>query len=134
MSTITGHSRTRKGKRNEPASETLSHPSALEGIVYLAYPLTVHRTARARRLVRLARRRFPHADVIPACELFTSNADWLSRWPEILPTLAAVCVFTDEDGWVGYGVSIEVNDAQAQGLPIFLLTETTLHPWAAVEV
>ncbi len=111
-----------------------SDPAATTGRVYLAYPLTIHKTPRAARFVRLARRRFPHAEVLPACDLYASNADWLRRWPGILSTLAAVCVVTDGRGWIGYGVWIEVRDAQAVGVPVYLLTDEALCPWAEVEV
>ncbi len=104
------------------------------GRVYVAYPLTIHKTPRGCRLLRLARRRFPRAEVLPACDLYESNADWLHRWPAILPTLAAVCVVTDGRGWVGYGVCTEVRDARAAGVPVYLLTDEALHPWEAVEI
>ncbi|MDP9366683.1 MAG: hypothetical protein M3Q03_00160 [Chloroflexota bacterium] len=111
-----------------------SDPAATTGKVYLAYPLTIHRTPRVSRLVRFARQRFPHAEVLPACDLYASNADWLHRWPAILSTLVAVCVVTDGRGWVGLGVWTEVLNAQAVGVPVYLLTDETLSPWAAAEV
>src|SRR5215207_9939743 len=109
-------------------------PTEIEGLVYLAYPLVVHQTPRARRFTTLARRRFPHAEILPACDQFSSNRDWLRRWPDILPTLAAICVFTDEEGWVGAGVWIEVHNALARELPVYLLTANRVYPWARVEV
>ena len=115
-------------------SSSTPDPTDIQGLVYLAYPLVVHQTLRARRFTTLARRRFPHAEVLPACDQFSSNRDWLRRWPDILPTLAAICVFTDEEGWVGAGVWIEVHNALARELPVYLLTANRVYPWARVEV
>src|SRR5215204_5972354 len=53
---------------------------------------------------------------------------------DILATLAAICVFTDEEGWVGAGVWIEVHNALARELPVYLLTANRVYPWARVEV
>jgi hypothetical protein len=117
-----------------PRSERSPDPARIEGVVYLAYPLVVHRTPRARQFTTLARRHFPHAEIVPACEQFSSNRDWLRRWPDILSTLAAVCAFTGKDGWVGMGVWIEVHDALARGLPVYLLTTKRVYPWDRVEV
>jgi hypothetical protein len=107
-------------------------PAQVQRPVYLAYSLHGHQTARSRWFIRLARRCFPNAAVISACEQFSSNVDWLLRWPEILPTVAAVCVFPDADGWVGRGVWDELCDALAYGVPVFVLTNTRLHTWSDV--
>lgn len=112
-------------------SQTLE-PTNVAGSVYLAYPLHMHNTPRARRYIRLAQRRFPNAEILPACDQFSSNADWLRRWPLILPTITAVCVVSDEDGWIGKGVWVELYDALAIGLPVFVLTNKRVHPWDEV--
>lgn len=108
------------------------NPPQIAGSVYLAYPLHMHTTPRARRFIRLAQRRFPNAEILPACEQFSSNADWLRRWPLILPTIAAVCVVSDEAGWIGKGVWVELSDALAIDLPVFVLTNKRVYPWEEV--
>lgn len=90
------------------------------GPFYIASPLSTYDTPRyAAMLVRL-RELLPDAELLPARSLFTSNADWLRRWPEILPTLSAV-VFFDDRSTIGRGVYQEVEDAQAARLPVFYL-------------
>ncbi len=119
-------------------------PRHTTGRVYLAYPLTVANTKRCRTLERAARRFFPNAQLLPAGDLFSSNADWRERWRDVLPTLRAVVVFTDSVARVGYGVWTEVRDALARGIPVYLLLDfgwisefgypPYLIPWQYVEL
>lgn len=90
------------------------------GSVYIASPLSTYETPRYAAMLARLRELLPDAELLPARDLFTSNADWLRRWPEILPTLAAV-VFFDDRGRIGRGVYQEVEDAQAARLPVFYL-------------
>src|SRR4051794_1348717 len=119
----------RENSNNQKRSAiSAKSPDHIAGQVYLAYPLSVHNTPFARRRIHRARQAFPLADVLPACDLYSSNADWLNRWPQILPTLTALCVFPDEDGWIGMGVWIEVHDALARELPVYVMTVKAVLP------
>src|SRR5690348_7615788 len=93
---------------SEPRSN-ITNINHMTSSVYLAYPLHIHQSLRAGWLVHLARERFPNAAILVGCDLFTSHHDWRRRWPAILPTLSAVCVATDADGWIGRGVFTEAR-------------------------
>lgn len=119
---------------NDTSPVPVSALARLTGTMYLAYPLAMHRTARAVRAVRRARAIFSAADVLIGCDCYHSNADWLARWPALLPTLAALCVAADGNGWIGYGTWIEAQDALARPIPVYLLSDTAVWPWATVAV
>ncbi len=131
----TGAEPTRPTPRRRVATDLAATTClAITGPVYLAYPLHAHGTPYAARMVRHARRRFHAAEVLPACSLYASNADWLRRWPTILPTLSAVAVFADPEGWVGCGVWAEVRDARQASGPIYFLDgKGRLHAWERVQ-
>lgn len=101
---------------------------SLVGYLYLASPLTTYDTPRYDQMVNLARHQFPSARLMPSCGLFVDSQDWLRRWSAVLTTLAGVAFFTDEAGWIGKGVYSELCDADAAGLPIWLLMDDdTIH-------
>lgn len=95
-------------------------PTRITGRVYVASSLSTYDTPRYDRMISAVRLHVPKADILPARDQFTSNADWRRRWPEILPTLAAV-VFFDDRGTIGRGVYQEIEDAQSVRLPVFYL-------------
>lgn len=96
--------------------------SRITGRVYVASSLSTYRTPRYDRMVASVREQFPHATILPARDQFTSNHDWRRRWPDLLPTLQGVVFFADNDGYVGYGVWTELNDALDRGIPVRYLT------------
>lgn len=127
---------------NHPKYST-AHRARRQGIarrhsaprVYVASPLSTYRTPRYDLMAACVRRHFPGADVLMPLDLFTSNSDWLAKWPAILPTLSAFVAFTDEEGWVGRGVWTEVRDARAHGVPVSVLDDAgCLCPWQSVRI
>jgi len=110
-------------------------PETITGPVYLASPLSTYRTPRYGAMVSRARAHFPDAEIVPARDAFRDRGDWLARWPGILPTLAAVVVFADENGWIGAGVWAEVHDARRHGVPVYVLDDAGgLRRWESVRV
>lgn len=97
-------------------------PTRITGRVYVASSLSTYDTPRYDRMIDAVRLHFPDADILPARDQFTSNADWRRKWPRMLPTLAAM-VFFDDRGTIGRGVYQEVEDAKARDLPIFYLSD-----------
>lgn len=94
-------------------------PSDLRGRLYLAAVLG----------------HFPAATLIEARTAFVSNADWRSRWPAVLATLAGLAFMADESGAIGRGVLAEVMDAEAAGLPVWFCDGFgVLHPREAVAI
>lgn len=89
--------------------------------VYIASPISTYGTARYDAMVSRVRSHFPESDILPARDLFTSNADWRRKWPVILPTLDAVVFFDDDDGCIGAGTEQEITDAQSAGIPVSFL-------------
>lgn len=104
-------------------------PTRITGRVYVASSLSTYDTPRYDRMIDAVRLHFPEADLLPARDQFTSNADWRRKWPRMLPTLAAVVFFDDGDGYLGLGVSTEIVHAHRSGLPVWFLDDAeTLHP------
>lgn len=97
--------------------------------VYVASPITTYHTARYDLMLNWITTHFPpQARLVAARDLYTSTNDWLRRWPNILAMVDAVCVFTDEDGWIGRGVWTEMRDAELSGLPVRVIGDDgTLH-------
>lgn len=77
---------------------------------------------------------FPDAEILAARALFSSNADWLKKWPGIVSQIDSLIFFEDADGYIGYGVWTEINDATAHGIPVYFLMDAALHPWSTVEI
>ncbi len=122
------------------------HPcdlSPITGQVYVASPLHTFSTARYNTELQRIRTHFPHADIMPARGLFTSNADRKRGWPGILTTIDALVFFADDDGYVGLGVWTELCHADERGIPIWYqaphgrlyefgdsdAVEVSLRPW-----
>lgn len=97
-------------------------PTATAGRVYLASPLSTYGTERYERALESVRAKFPRASILPARDLFASNADWRERWRGIVRTLAAVVFFDDADGCIGAGTEQEITDAYRAGVPVLFLT------------
>ena len=104
-------------------STAIVNTADVEGIVYLASPKPTFGTKLARRMMGRARKQFPRAGVIAAGELFTSNEDWLKRWPFVLPAFSGLAFFSEPDGTVGLGLCKEVADARALDLPVVFLDD-----------
>ncbi len=110
-------------------------PESIIGPVYVASPLTTYDTPRYDAMVSGARAHFPQATILPARDLFASNDDWRARWPDMLPTLAAVVVFAGDAGWIGAGVWAEVRDARKRGIPVYVLDDAgRLRRWESVRI
>lgn len=125
----------RRPRQRRGAGQTHPDPATLAGRVYLASSLPTFATDRYGRMVEHAGARFPRATILPARDLFESNAGWRRRWPRVLRSLAALAVFADAEGWIGNGVWSEVRDALRRGLPVYFLTDDgAAHPWETVAV
>lgn len=100
------------------------HPADLAqttGRVYVASSLSTFKTFRYDAQLARIRGHFPQAEILPARDLFHSNADWLRKWPELLPTLDVLIFFADTGRSIGYGVWTELTDAAARGIPSWYL-------------
>ena len=89
--------------------------------LYAAHPLTSYGTPYEARQLEALREHFPGADVLDPAAMFSSNEDWLAKWPEVLATLDALVLFADQAGHVGAGVLRELSDAIGAGLPVLVL-------------
>jgi hypothetical protein len=94
--------------------------------VYLAAPKSEYGSPRYARLVALARKHFPDAELIEARTAFADTADWRASWPDILASLSALVFLTTEMGWIGRGVWAEIREARHLGLPVYHLTDRGL--------
>lgn len=95
--------------------------------VYVASPIQTFATPRYDASVIRIQSHFPEAEMLPAREVFVTNAEWRKCWPALLPTLDAVVFFDDEDGCIGAGTEQEIGDAWIQGTPVFFL------PWPPMD-
>lgn len=91
--------------------------------IYVASPLSTYSTKRYDRMLGHITTSFPEAKLLPARSLYASNRDWLCQWPDVLNSIDAVVVFTDEGGWVGHGVWTELSDAALAGLPVWIIRD-----------
>lgn len=104
------------------------------GRVYVASSLSTYATPEyARNLDRIAEL-FPDAEILAPRDLFTSNSDWLRKWPGVVAQIDALIFFQDAQGYIGYGVWTEIHDAIDHGIPVSLLADSSLHPWSTVEI
>lgn len=101
----------------------VDNPSIITGPVYIASSLSTYRTPRYDRMIESIRTLFPQSNAMPARDQFTSNADWRRKWPDILPTIAAVVFFDDGDGYLGLGVWTEITDCFRIGLPLWYIDD-----------
>jgi len=78
---------------------------------------------------------FPKASLLQPRFLFGSNAAWLVLWPLLQPQIDILVVFTDERGYIGKGVWVEVQDVLAAHKHAYYLDDMgALHPWNEVEL
>lgn len=111
-------------RRNSPHHSTKAwNPRKAQGRVYVASPITTYGTTRYGAMLDRLHELWPEAEMIPARNLFASNADWRRRWSNALPTLDAVVFFDDGEGWIGRGVLEEITTAQRSGIPVFYLAD-----------
>jgi hypothetical protein len=99
--------------------------------IYAARAMTSYGTAHDRRQFDALARHFPSAELLDPAGMFTSNCDWLGRWPGVLAGLDVLAVFGDEHGYIGAGVLSEVAGAIAQGVPVVALDEEGGLRWFA---
>ncbi len=104
------------------------------GRVYVASSLSTYATPEYSINIERISGLSPDAEILAARDLFTSNADWLRKWPGIVSQIDALIFFEDADGYIGYGVWTEINDALAHAIPVSLLRDSSQHPWSAVEM
>lgn len=95
--------------------------SRITGRVYVASPLSTYRTPRYNENMARIETLVPKADLLPARELYHSNAEWREKWPDIRSTLQALVFFDDEEGCIGAGTEQELADAYRFGIPVFFL-------------
>jgi hypothetical protein len=115
-------------KRRKQASAPVSGRLA----VYLSCPVTEFHSERYGAMRSLALTHFPDAELQEPRTLFRSRKDWILRWPELLNSIHAVVFFADPAGWIGRGVALEIDDAQALNVPVWYLTPHRLLPLAQV--
>jgi hypothetical protein len=66
-------------------------------------------------------RRFPEATVLDPRDLFRDSAEWLWKWPTVVPCITALVFLASEDRTIGAGVFQEVLDARFHFVPIYYL-------------
>jgi len=67
-------------------------------------------------------------------ELFSSSAEWLSRWPGLLSTVTGLVLVPDDDGSIGAGCLREIADVLGRDRDVWLLDGGQLRPWGDVVV
>jgi hypothetical protein len=112
----------RRGKHSMRRT-TAEQFQTFTGRVYVASPLSTFLTDRYDTQLARLQKLLPNAELVPARELFTSNADWRQQWPALLRTLDVVVFFDDDDGCIGAGTVQEICGAWSSGIPVFFL------PW-----
>jgi hypothetical protein len=85
-------------------------------VVYIAAPIQTFTTARYKRLIAAIREHFPEAVILESKHLYTSNADWLTRWPATLAVIDLLVFITDKDGYYGRGYSYELGHCLKRGM------------------
>lgn len=102
--------------------------------IYMASSLSTYKTPEYDRNLERISELFPHAEILAPRDLFTSNADWLNKWPGIVVQIDALVFFQDAQDFIGYGVWTEIHDAITHGVPVYLLADSSLHLWPDVEI
>ena len=103
-------------------------------LVYVAHPVTAYGSAHARRRFRAIQTLLPDAGLIDPATAFSSTAQWLAEWPNLVFRVDAVVAFPSEDRTVGAGVARELFDAEAAGVPTAVLSEGILRTWRGVSL
>jgi len=86
--------------------------------VYVAHPITSYGSEREASILAAL------AEMLAGAELFNpagrcrDATSWRRSWPRLLPTLAGLVVFGDEDGSIGAGCLKELADAWRLGVPV----------------
>lgn len=93
--------------------------------VYCAHSLVTYGTPHERRSLAALRRLLPGVRLVNPAGMFTSSADWLERWPEVLDRIDALAVVPDERGAVGAGVVQELCDPHRVLVPVGLFDPGT---------
>jgi len=89
-------------------------------IIYIAAPADLFFAPAHQAAVEAVRQRFPKLHVFDAAREFASNDDWLRRWPDLLPQIAALVAVPRKDGSVGGDCGIAILDVcsmQLYGVP-----------------
>jgi hypothetical protein len=90
-------------------------------LVYAAHPLTTYGTALEAVAIRRIQDLIPVAELINPAIRYVDAEHWQDDWPRLLPTLAGLVVFGDEDGSIGAGCLKELADAWRWDLPVAML-------------
>jgi len=108
---------------------TLDMTSIAPAVIYVSCPMHIYNQPRYGRLVAAIRERWPEAVILEPKHLYTSNGEWLARWPSTLATLDTLVYFGDARGFYLSGVRKEVEDARRNRIPLWFLDEAgTFHP------
>lgn len=99
---------------------------------YLAAPVAVlgrpdwpHRVRQIRTSV---------GQVWDPAQLFTCSADWLRRWPRLLPLVSGLVLVPDDDGDIGAGCLREIADVLGKDLQAWLYADGELVPWGDISL
>jgi hypothetical protein len=66
--------------------------------------------------------------------LFSSSADWLDGWPDLLSMVAGLVLVPDDDGSIGAGCLREIADVLGRDRPVWLYDRLQLVPWGGVVI
>jgi hypothetical protein len=101
--------------------------------LYVAMPKVVFQYPGFYRLtLEEIRSVYEGAELVEGAREFSSNQDWLQRWPELLPTLDGLVFGSAPGRVVGAGVVREVVDARVRGLPVEYLERGEPRPVSKV--
>jgi hypothetical protein len=104
-------------------------------LLYVASPMATYQTPRYDQMLAHARQHFQDGNLMPARDLYSSNAHWQATWPQHLKRIDGVVFFTDTDLTIGKGVVAELSDALRRGVPIhYLQDDGSLLPYKQVAV
>jgi hypothetical protein len=111
--------------------------SSAQLTAYCAHPKTCYGSDHARHHLDALAALLPGVEVIdPEGCPWTSEAQWLADWQDIVARLDVLVAFGDESGTVGCGVLREITDCLLLGVPIAVLdlAGPTLRDLHAVEL
>jgi len=78
--------------------------------IYVAVPIDLFFGSAHAAALKVVRKQFPELHVFDAAREFSSTADWLARWPDVLSRIDTLVVVPRPDGSVGAGCAREVLD------------------------